>query len=80
MNSARERPERDVLVLEGIVQRVERGDHFVVDCQAGSLRRTVLARRAGRLSLNRIQLIPGDRVQVEVSPYDLSRGRITYRL
>lgn len=80
MSVPRERPERDVLVLEGEVQRIERGDYYLVDCQAGSLRRTVFARRAGRLTQRHIRIIAGDRVRVEVSPYDLSRGRIVYRL
>lgn len=35
---------------------------------------------AGRMRLNRIRLLPGDRVKVELSPYDLTKGRITYRL
>jgi translation initiation factor IF-1 len=70
----------DVLVLEGEVVRLSRGDLYEVDCTAGSLRRTVLARRAGRLAMHHIKIISGDRVRVEVSAYDLSRGRITYRL
>ena len=40
----------------------------------------VLAHISGRLRLNFIKILPGDRVMVELSPYDLSRGRITYRL
>ncbi len=40
----------------------------------------VLAKLAGRLRRNWIRVNPGDRVRVEVSPYDLTRGRITYRL
>jgi translation initiation factor IF-1 len=39
----------------------------------------VLAHGAGKLRLHRIRVSPGDRVQVELSPYDLTRGRITYR-
>ncbi len=40
----------------------------------------VLAKLAGRMRRNYIRVNPGDRVKVEVSPYDLTRGRITYRL
>ena len=40
----------------------------------------VLAHLAGKLRKNFIKIVPGDRVQVEVSPYDLTRGRITYRM
>ena len=39
----------------------------------------VLGHTAGKMRKNRIRILPGDRVQVEVSAYDLSRGRITYR-
>lgn len=40
----------------------------------------ILAHMAGKLRKNFIKIVPGDRVKVEVTPYDLSRGRITYRL
>jgi translation initiation factor IF-1 len=39
----------------------------------------VLAHSSGKMRLNRIRIVPGDRVQVELTPYDLTRGRITYR-
>jgi translation initiation factor IF-1 len=39
----------------------------------------VLARLSGRMRLNKIMLLPGDRVRVELTPYDLDKGRITYR-
>jgi translation initiation factor IF-1 len=40
----------------------------------------VLGKMAGKMRRNRIRVNPGDRVRIEISPYDLSRGRITYRL
>ena len=40
----------------------------------------VLAHSCGRIRLNFIRILPGDRVKLELSPYDLSRGRITYRI
>jgi translation initiation factor IF-1 len=40
----------------------------------------VLAHLSGRMRMNKIRLLPGDKVKVEISPYDLSKGRITYRL
>jgi translation initiation factor IF-1 len=40
----------------------------------------VLAHLAGKMRRNRIRVLPGDRVRVEVSPYDLTRGRIVYRM
>lgn len=41
--------------------------------------REVLAHSSGRMRMNRIRILTGDRVQVELTPYDLARGRITYR-
>jgi translation initiation factor IF-1 len=72
--------ERDVLTFEGEVAAIHRGDLFTVDVTAGALRRTIIAKRAGRLVAAHIRVVPGDRVRVEVTPYDLTRGRITYRL
>ena len=43
-------------------------------------RHIVLAHICGRMRLNFIRILPGDRVKLELSPYDLSRGRITYRI
>ena len=39
----------------------------------------VLAHSSGKMRMHRIRILPGDRVQVEITPYDLTRGRITYR-
>ncbi len=71
---------RDVLILDGIVLAEHRGDHYDVDCEienGGRLR--VLARRAGKLVKSHIRILAGDVVRVEVSPYDLRRGRIVWR-
>jgi len=40
----------------------------------------ILAHLSGKMRMNRIRLLPGDKVQLEMSPYDLTKGRITYRL
>ena len=40
----------------------------------------ILAHLSGKMRMNKIRLLPGDRVRVEISPYDLAKGRITYRL
>lgn len=40
----------------------------------------ILAHLSGRMRMNKIRLLPGDKVKVELSPYDLTKGRITYRL
>jgi translation initiation factor IF-1 len=72
--------DRDVIVFEGEVVRIGRGDLHEVTCAVGSSTRTVLAKRSGRLNQHRIKIVAGDRVRVEVSPYDLARGRIVYRV
>jgi len=66
----------DAIVLEGTVIEPLPNAMFRVELQNGHM---VLAHISGKMRLNYIRILPGDRVQVEVTPYDLSRGRITYR-
>ncbi|HET7651680.1 MAG TPA: translation initiation factor IF-1 [Acidimicrobiales bacterium] len=66
----------DAIVLEGTVTEALPGASFRVQLENGH---EVLAHLAGRVRRNRIRVLPADRVQVEVSPYDLTRGRIVYR-
>jgi len=72
--------ERDFLVLEGVVTKCSRGGFYTVEYLSGSHRGTVLAKRSGRLNVHHIRITEGDRVRIEVSPYDTARGRITRRL
>lgn len=62
--------------LEGIVTEARPNAFFLVSFDNGH---TVLARIGGKLDKNHIRITVGDKVIVEVSPYDLTRGRITYR-
>jgi translation initiation factor IF-1 len=66
----------DKIEMPGHVVGCHRGDLFTVECKLGALHRTVLAKRSGRLATHRIKILPGDVVTVEVSRYDLTRGRI----
>lgn len=68
---------RDVIEVEGKVTEPLPNAMFRVELDGGH---EVLAHISGKLRLNFIRILPGDRVRVELSPYDLSRGRITYRL
>jgi translation initiation factor IF-1 len=72
--------ERDFLVLEGVVTKCSRGGFYTVEYLSGAHRGTVLAKRSGRLSVHHIRITEGDRVRLEISPYDTARGRITRRL
>jgi translation initiation factor IF-1 len=67
---------KDVIEVEGKVVEPLPNAMFRVQLETGHV---VLAHISGKIRLNFIRILPGDRVLVELSPYDLSRGRITYR-
>ncbi len=67
----------EVITMEGVVQAALPNTTFTVQLENGH---KILAHVSGRLRKNWIRILPGDRVRVEISPYDLTRGRITYRL
>jgi translation initiation factor IF-1 len=69
-------PKEDSIEVMGKVVEKFKAGMFSVELDAG---KTVLAAMAGRLRRNRIKIMNGDRVTLELSPYDLTRGRITYR-
>lgn len=62
--------------MDGSVIETLRGDRFRVELENGV---TVLGVLSGRMRQKRIRVMTGDRVEMEFSPYDLSRGRISYR-
>ena len=66
----------DLVAMEGKVVEVLVGGNFRVDVEGGH---SVLAHLAGRMRRNRIRVVLGDQVNVAVSPYDPSRGLITFR-
>lgn len=69
-------PRKDAIEVEGTVKTPLPNAMFKVDLANGH---EVLAHISGKMRLNYIKIVPGDRVLVELSPYDLERGRITYR-
>lgn len=69
-------PKEDAIEVMGKVVEKFRAGMFTVELDAGV---PVLASMAGRLRRNRIKIMTGDRVSLELSPYDLTKGRITYR-
>ena len=66
----------DVLELEGTVIEALPNAMFQVELENGH---RILAHISGKLRMNFIRILPGDKVTVEMSPYDLTRGRITWR-
>jgi translation initiation factor IF-1 len=66
----------DVIEVEGSVVEVLPNAMFRVELQSGH---RVLAHISGKMRIHFIRISPGDRVKVELSPYDPTRGRITYR-
>ena len=66
----------DMIEVEGVVAESLPNTTFQVDIGNGH---TILAHISGKLRMNFIRILPGDKVTVEMSPYDLTRGRITWR-
>ena len=66
----------DVIEVEGIVVEALPNTNFKVELENGH---QILAHISGKLRMNYIKILPGDKVKVELSPYDLSRGRIIWR-
>ena len=66
----------DVIEVEGTVVEALPNTNFNVELENGH---QILAHISGKLRMNYIKILPGDKVKVELSPYDLSRGRITWR-
>ena len=66
----------DMIEVEGVVVESLPNTTFQVDIGNSH---TILAHISGKLRMNFIRILPGDKVTVEMSPYDLTRGRITWR-
>ena len=69
-------PKDDAFEVNGTVTQALANTRFKVELETGN---AILAHVAGRLRKNFIRIVPGDKVRVELSPYDLSKGRIVYR-
>ena len=67
---------QDVIETEGIVTEALPNAMFMVELQN---HHQVLSHISGKLRMNFIRILPGDKVTIELSPYDLTRGRITWR-
>ena len=67
---------QDVIEVEGIVKEALPNATFQVEIPGGHM---ILAHISGKLRMNFIRILPGDKVTMELSPYDLSKGRIIWR-
>lgn len=67
---------QDMIEVEGVVVDALPNATFQVKLENGHI---ILAHISGKLRMNFIRILPGDKVTVEMSPYDLTRGRITWR-
>ncbi|NMC81318.1 MAG: translation initiation factor IF-1 [Armatimonadetes bacterium] len=66
----------EAIEVEGVVQETLPNAMFRVELESGI---EVLAHVSGKIRMNWVRILPGDRVKMELSPYDLTRGRITWR-
>ncbi|GBL39031.1 MAG: infA [Bacteroidetes bacterium] len=69
-------PKEDVIEIQGTVNETLPNAMFRVSLDNGH---KILAHISGKMRMHFIRILPGDKVTVELSPYDLTRGRITYR-
>ena len=69
--------QKEVIKMVGKVVEALPGTKFKVELENGH---TILAHISGRMRKHYIRLVPGDRVEVEMTPYDLTQGRISFRL
>lgn len=67
---------KEVIELSGVIVETLPGTQFKVELENGH---QIIAHVAGRMRKHYIRLVPGDAVKVELTPYDLTKGRITYR-
>ncbi len=68
--------QEEKIYIDGIITDVLPSDKFKIQLENGAI---IIGYISGRIRLNKIRLIEGDKVEMELSPYDLSTGRITYR-
>ncbi len=71
-----QKQKEEALEVDGTVTQALANTRFRVQIEGGHI---VIAHVAGRMRKNFIRIVPGDRVKVELSPYDLTKGRITFR-
>ena len=69
-------PKQSAIEQEGVIVETLPNAMFKVELENGHV---IIAHISGKMSMNYIKILPGDRVKVEMSPYDLTKGRISFR-
>ncbi|MBO8479105.1 MAG: translation initiation factor IF-1 [Bacteroidetes bacterium] len=69
-------PKQSSIELEGVITETLPNAMFKVELENGHV---IIAHISGKMRMNYIKILPGDRVKVEMSPYDLTKGRISFR-
>lgn len=69
-------PGKDFLEVDGVVEELLPAASFRIKLDTGH---EILGHLSGKMRINRIRLLPGDRVKVEMTPYDLTKGRVVFR-
>ena len=67
---------KDFIEMDGVVQELLPAASFTIKLENGN---AVIGHLSGKLRMHHIKILPGDKVKIEMTPYDLSKGRITYR-
>ena len=70
---------QESIEVEGTIKEALPGARFRVTINLGGKEHEVLAHVSGKMRMHFIKMLPGDKVDLQLSPYDLSRGRITFR-
>ena len=67
---------QDIIELKGVVEELLPAGKFRVKLESGQ---SIIAHLSGKMRLNKIRLVANDQVKVEMTPYDLTKGRVTFR-
>lgn len=76
MGEQHQSPSKDFIEVKGTVVELLPAAAFKITLENGH---TIIGHLSGKMRMNRIRLLPGDQVKVELTPYDLSKGRVVYR-
>jgi translation initiation factor IF-1 len=72
-------PQDDFIEVEAVVKAALPNAMFRLEVEVGGKKREIIGHISGKMRRNYIRITPGDKVQVQLSPYDLTKGRITFR-